>query len=179
MGSPSVLLDTVNVIYSYLVKGFSFGFLIFLALMLHKAPEAFSVGAFLIHERCSKKSVYLIITVSTPLPQLIALITPVVAIVAYFCISLATGGSDESRENYSLVAICLLISAGSFLYVATIHVMPEVYCNNDVHRPHSHSHFAEKEAHESNEHGKMSETLIVIAGAVTPFLLTMFLGDDD
>lgn len=64
------------------------------------------------------------------------------------------------------------------MYVATIHVMPEVYCNSDVHRPHSHSHIAEKEAHESHEHGKMSETLVVIAGAVTPFLLTMFLSDE-
>lgn len=78
-----------------------------------------------------------------------------------------------------MVAICLLISAGSFLYVATIHVMPEVYCDNDTHRPHAHTHFSEQTAHKSPEHGRMSETLVVIAGAVTPFLLTMFLKDDD
>jgi len=107
------------------------------------------------------------------------LVTPVVAILAYWCISIATAGSDGSRENYSLVGICLLISAGSFLYVATIHVMPEVYCNHDVHRPHSHSHLAEEERHGNHEHGKMSETLIVIAGAITPFLLTMFLKHED
>ena len=46
-----------------LVKGFSFGFLIFIALMLHKAPEAFSVGAFLLHEKCARALVYKTVTV--------------------------------------------------------------------------------------------------------------------
>ncbi len=40
------------------VQGFSFSFLIFIALMLHKAPEAFSVAAFLLHENCARSLVY-------------------------------------------------------------------------------------------------------------------------
>lgn len=41
------------------------------------------------------------------------------------------------------VGILLLMSAGSFLYVALIHILPEVLNENDSH--HSHSHHQAKE----------------------------------
>lgn len=37
------------------------------------------------------------------------------------------------------VGILLLISAGSFIYVATIHILPEVYGNNNDSHGHEHS----------------------------------------
>ncbi len=105
--------------------------------------------------------------------------TPISGLLTYAAISYAMGSSSESRQDYSIVAVCLLISAGSFLYVATMHVLPEVYCNNEVHRPHSHTHFAEEQIHEKVHLSKLTEMVIVIAGALTPFALALMLPDDD
>ena len=46
---------------------------------------------------------------------------PITAIFTYFC--LGTGIFQQDRRS---VALCLLFSAGTFLYVATCHVLPEV-----------------------------------------------------
>ena len=55
-------------------------------------------------------------------------ITPIIGIISYLIIHLSAW--DMNVENGSLIAICLLISAGSFLYVATMHVIPRIYIND-------------------------------------------------
>lgn len=71
------------------------------------------------------------------------------------------------------------MSAGSFLYVATIHVLPEVYCNMEVHRPHFHTHIQEQHNEEKENPSKITEMLIIIGGFFTPLLLTILLPDED
>ena len=100
-------------------------------------------------------------------------------LITYSLISYTTGFSNETREDYSIVAVCLLISAGSFLYVATIHVLPEVYCSPEVHRPHSHTHLLEDHVVDKDDSSKFLEMLTVIAGALTPFVLALMIPDDD
>ncbi len=51
--------------HAWIVKGFSFSMLIFMALMLHKGPEAFSIATFLLHENYKKKLSRRLILVST------------------------------------------------------------------------------------------------------------------
>jgi hypothetical protein len=70
------------------------------------------------------------------------------------------------------VGILLLISAGSFLYVATIHILPEVYCNTEIHRPHDHHHLPEDHIHDQQDHfNKQIELFTIIIGLMTPYLL--------
>jgi hypothetical protein len=69
------------------------------------------------------------------------------------------------------VGILLLISAGSFLYVATIHILPEVYCNTDIHRPHDHHHLPEDHIHDQDHFNKQIELFTIIVGLMTPYLL--------
>lgn len=81
------------------------------------------------------------------------------------------------------VGILLLISAGSFLYVATIHILPEVFGSNGDHHDHSHTHerqhkhgFEPKQ--QGKKFGKWVELLTIMAGLAIPMLL-MLLHDDD
>ena len=61
-----------------------------------------------------------------------------------------------------------------------MHVLPEVYSSKDVH-----THFSEEQVHEhEHEHDKEGnakcvDTLILIAGAVTPLVLAMAFPHED
>jgi hypothetical protein len=72
------------------------------------------------------------------------------------------------------VGILLLVSAGSFIYVATIHILPEVFCNTDVHRPHTHKHLPEDHVHDEEHYSKGIELVAILVGLITPLVL-MFL----
>lgn len=73
--------------------------------------------------------------------------------------------------------ILLLVSAGSFIYVATIHILPEVFCNTDVHRPHTHKHLPEDHVHDEEHYSKGVELIAILVGLVSPFFL-MLMHDD-
>lgn len=87
--------------------------------MLHKLPASIGFGTFLVHSgRIGFEVVkhMLAFTLSAPIATL----------VIYFGL-LAFGGSANEQTLMFWCAILLLFSAGSFLYVATIHIMPETY----------------------------------------------------
>lgn len=81
------------------------------------------------------------------------------------------------------VGILLIISAGSFIYVATIHILPEVLQNKSSHgHQHSHSHSqdlsSDKDSlNDGKTYGKGIELMVIILGLVAPLLLT-FLKDE-
>lgn len=93
--------------------------IIFLAIMLHKGPAAFSLVVFLLH-RGLKHSVIR--------QHLLAfsLSAPLAALVTYF--GLSQSGKEALRRN-NATGIAMLFSAGTFLYVATVHVLPELVHN--------------------------------------------------
>jgi zinc transporter ZupT len=97
---------------------------------------------------------------------------PLATIGAYFLLILIETGSTVSPKQLMFwVGILLLLSAGSFLYVATIHILPEVYCNTDIHRPHTHHHLPEDHVHDEEHYSKPIELLSIMAGLLTPNLL--------
>jgi len=59
--------------------------------------------------------------------------------------------------------------------VATLHVLPEVYCSAHVHKPSSHPHFPEEHVHDKEHSSKLIELFWVIAGFLTPFALSKIL----
>jgi len=90
--------------------------IVFVAIMLHKAPASFGLVTFLLHEGLDRNSVRRHLAV-------FCLAAPIMAILTYF------GISQEGKEDMSTMtatAIAMLFSAGTFLYVATVHVLPEV-----------------------------------------------------
>ncbi len=100
-------------------------------------------------------------------------------LLTYTAISLFTGDSENSKADYTAVSICLLITAGTFLYVATLHVLPEVYCSAEVHKPSSHPHFPEEHVHDKDHSSKLVELVCLLLGFLSPLALTTLLPHED
>ncbi|XP_792196.3 zinc transporter ZIP9 [Strongylocentrotus purpuratus] len=90
--------------------------IVFVAIMLHKAPAAFGLVTFLLHENYERNRIrkHLVI---------FSLAAPVMAIFTYFSLSHA---SKEALLSVNATGLSMLFSAGTFLYVATVHVLPEI-----------------------------------------------------
>ncbi|KAF5283111.1 hypothetical protein FQA39_LY17418 [Lamprigera yunnana] len=99
--------------------------IVFLAIMLHKAPAAFGLVTFLLHEGIERTRIrkHLLI---------FSLAAPLLALITYF------GIGQEQKEQFSSIngtGIAMLFSAGTFLYVATVHVLAEL-----TQKGHEHSY---------------------------------------
>ncbi|XP_030626992.1 zinc transporter ZIP9 [Chanos chanos] len=138
--------------------------IIFFAVILHKAPAAFGLVSFLMHAGLEKKTIQ---------KHLLAFsgAAPLLAITTYFILS-ATGGS--SQHHLSATGVGMLFSAGTFLYVATVHVLPEV--NSRGHSHHLPRH-AETGTYQQGGLG-IFDSLTLLLGAGLPVLLALGLPDD-
>lgn len=120
---------------------------IFLAVGLHKAPAAFGLVSFLMHSGLDKRYIQ---------GHLLAFsaAAPTVAIATYFILH-ATGDSTHSR----LVAtgVGMLFSAGTFLYVATVHILPEV--SGGSGRSRGSSRGSSRSSSRSDSNSRMEQSL--------------------
>ncbi|KAK4878101.1 hypothetical protein RN001_010607 [Aquatica leii] len=136
--------------------------IVFLAIMLHKAPAAFGLVTFLLHEGIERQRIRRHLLV-------FALAAPVLALVTYF------GIGQEQKERFSSIngtGIAMLFSAGTFLYVATVHVLAEL-----TQKGHEHS-YARVQNIEAGVKVVQSQSLqncelfILVLGCMTPLVLT-------
>ena len=102
--------------------------------------------------------------------MIFSLSAPLLTILTYF------GIGQEQKETLNSVnatGIAMLFSAGTFLYVATVHVLPELTSN--AHAPPTYSHL--EQAIIPSPKGftalRNTELAILITGALLPLLLTM------
>uniref|UniRef100_A0A8C7JPC2 Zinc transporter ZIP9 n=1 Tax=Oncorhynchus kisutch TaxID=8019 RepID=A0A8C7JPC2_ONCKI len=134
---------------------------VFLAVILHKAPAAFGLATFLLRAGLEKRQIQKHLLVFSAA-------APVLSIITYFILN-ASGGSAQRR--LSATGVGMLFSAGTFLYVATVHVLPEV--SSRGHSPHLHGTG-------TGQQGDLGvlESLTLILGAGLPVLLALGLHDD-
>jgi len=129
--------------------------IVFLAIMLHKAPASFGLVTFLLHEGLERNRIRRHLLV-------FSLAAPCLAIFTFLLLNLHGGTVD----TFSATGIAMLFSAGTFLYVATVHVLPEV---TNVGSGGGHSHGV-------GDHGggfSKSELLMLVVGAIMPLFLTL------
>ncbi len=89
----------------------AFSVLVTIAVLLHRIPAAFSLGMFALHTtEDAPAAVRGLIA--------FALATPITMVVSYLLL-------DEADER--LIALTLLFSAGTFVYVATVDTLPAVH----------------------------------------------------
>ena len=145
--------------------------IVFIAIMLHKAPAAFGLTSVLLREHISHDRVRKNLLI-------FSLAAPVGAVLTILVFALIGGGEDLGSD-WGGPAIAMLFSAGTFLYVATVHVLPEVTEGEKlssvdlilivvgtvmplflgmISHEHGHSHGGAKSAHShghehSSEHG--------------------------
>uniref|UniRef100_A0A8C1F4W8 Zinc transporter ZIP9 n=1 Tax=Cyprinus carpio carpio TaxID=630221 RepID=A0A8C1F4W8_CYPCA len=140
---------------------------VFFAVILHKAPAAFGLVSFLMHAGLERKTIQ---------KHLLAFsaAAPLMAISTYFILS-ASDGSSQNR--LSATGIGLLFSAGTFLYVATVHVLPEI--NSRGHQRYTHLHHQTGTGSHQQQSGlSITESLTLILGTGLPVLLALGLPDD-
>merc|ERR1711915_816237 len=128
--------------------------IVFLAIMLHKAPASFGLVTYLLHEGLERGRVRKHLLV-------FSLAAPSAAITTFL---LLMGRGKENLDTFSATGIAMLFSAGTFLYVATVHVLPEV---TNLGHGHSHGGGSEKGGFSK------SELFMLILGAIMPLFLTM------
>ena len=89
----------------------SFSLLVAFAVVVHRVPAALSLGIFLLHQPGGRRSALNGLLLFT-------LATPVALVLSY----LVLDGADES-----VLALVLLFSAGTFVYVATVDTLPAIH----------------------------------------------------
>uniref|UniRef100_A0A1I7U290 Zinc transporter ZIP9 n=1 Tax=Caenorhabditis tropicalis TaxID=1561998 RepID=A0A1I7U290_9PELO len=137
--------------------------IVFVAIMLHKAPAAFGLVSFLLMESIDRRAIRKHLVVFSAA-------APVAAIVTFIIIM----HMGESMRSESSTGVLMLFSAGTFLYVATVHVLPELANNKqteyslvvDATSPSSIGH-----SHSAGPSYTLKELLLIIAGAVVPAIL--------
>lgn len=106
------------------------GATVVIALFIHKIPESIAFGSYLIHQNCNK------IFYSFNLLAY-ALASPISAVLTLLILEvLNKEGAAGQVDSYTSIA--MLVSVGTFLYVVTIHILPEVYLS---HHRHGFEHF--------------------------------------
>ncbi|XP_071962312.1 zinc transporter ZIP9-like [Antedon mediterranea] len=137
--------------------------IVFIAIMLHKAPAAFGLVSFLMHEKVDRSRIRKHLFV-------FAIAAPFTTIVTYFGLSQT---SKEALSSINATGIAMLFSAGTFLYVATVHVLPEI-----ANLGHSHSHgltVPDAESFTENRSSGFSklEVIAVVVGCISPLFLSL------
>jgi len=136
------------------------GFIIFFAIMIHKAPAAFGLTSVLLKQGLSKRAArgHLII---------FSLAAPVGALVTWILVHLLGAGGMEGERGMWWTGILLLFSAGTFLYVA-MHAMQE-----DSHQDHSYSGsngYTDGAPQRKPPKPQMRDTLAAVGGMLIPLL---------
>uniref|UniRef100_A0A0N4Z4G4 Zinc transporter ZIP9 n=1 Tax=Parastrongyloides trichosuri TaxID=131310 RepID=A0A0N4Z4G4_PARTI len=137
-------------------------FIVFFAIMLHKAPAAFGLVSFLMLEGLEKFRIKKHLMV-------FSLSAPITAILTYQILLIF---NSESIKESSSTGILLLFSAGTFLYVATVHVIPEL---QSTKRKSEElivvSSMSPGHSHNSSSSFSSIELILLIIGAFLPSLL--------
>lgn len=132
--------------------------IVFIAIMLHKMPAAFGLVSFLLHEGFERNRIRKHLLV-------FALAAPVLAVFTYVILSQR---SVESLHDTKTTGIAMLFSAGTFLYVATVHVLPEVSLSKTQHSNPDGSVVIKEHK------GFRSKDLVaIVLGAVLPVILSI------
>uniref|UniRef100_UPI00398E9BFC zinc transporter ZIP9 isoform X2 n=1 Tax=Pristiophorus japonicus TaxID=55135 RepID=UPI00398E9BFC len=167
-GSGSSLTATLGLVIHAAADGVALGtaagssqislqVIVFFAVILHKAPASFGLVSYLMHAGLEKRQIQKHLLV-------FSLAAPLLAIITYFIVSKSNIGSLHQTKA---TGIGLLFSAGTFLYVASVHVLPEV-SGRGHHRV-------------TNNNGKKGlgilESLTLIVGCTIPVLLSLGLHD--
>jgi len=109
--SLHALMDGFAIGAAYALGELALSLQLALVILMHKFPAAFSLSAYSLHERHDKKrsmTDLLLFAIATPLAIMIS-------------------GTLFSTIDHGYIGLMLLFSAGTFIYVATVDVLPNIH----------------------------------------------------
>ncbi|XP_023019990.2 zinc/iron regulated transporter-related protein 102B isoform X1 [Leptinotarsa decemlineata] len=135
--------------------------IVFLAIMLHKAPAAFGLVTFLLHEGIDRQRIrkHLLI---------FSLSAPILTCLTYFGIGQK---QKETLNSMNATGIAMLFSAGTFLYVATVHVLADITQAQSSYDKLPLAESTKQSA--SNSRLKTIELVFLIMGCLFPLFLSL------
>ncbi|EKD11892.1 uncharacterized protein L3040_004108 [Drepanopeziza brunnea f. sp. 'multigermtubi'] len=135
------------------------GFIVFVAIMIHKAPAAFGLTSVLLKQGLSKRAArgHLII---------FSLAAPFGAVSTWLIVNILGGDHMEGERGQWWTGMLLLFSAGTFLYVA-MHAMQE---DSSEHSHPSSNVYAENTSPRKLQKPQMRDTLAAVGGMLIPLL---------
>ncbi|KAA0197982.1 hypothetical protein HAZT_HAZT002374 [Hyalella azteca] len=125
-------------------------FIVFFAIMLHKAPTAFGLTSYLVKEGNDLRRINKLLLV-------FSFAAPVGAFITYTLVTMLGSPSMSDSANTS---IAMLFSAGTFLYVATVHILPDI-TNSSTADP------------DAPKHVTCKQFIFLIIGAFVPLLFSL------
>uniref|UniRef100_A0A0B6ZG42 Zinc transporter ZIP9 n=1 Tax=Arion vulgaris TaxID=1028688 RepID=A0A0B6ZG42_9EUPU len=132
--------------------------IVFVAIMLHKAPAAFGLVSFLLHEGLDRTRIRKHLAI-------FSVAAPLLTVITYIALSQQ---SKEALSNVQTTGIAMLFSAGTFLYVATVHVLPEISITHTQHKS------ADGTVIVREQKGfKKVELFTLVIGALLPLLIAL------
>ncbi|UNI21507.1 hypothetical protein JDV02_007491 [Purpureocillium takamizusanense] len=143
------------------------GFIIFIAIMIHKAPAAFGLTSVLLRQGLSKRAArgHLII---------FSLAAPVGAISTWLLVTILGGDHLEGAKGQWWTGMLLLFSGGTFLYVAMHAMQDDGAPPGHDHAPGANGYADGTSSNQRKPKGpQMRDTLATVAGMFLP-LLTQF-----
>ncbi|XP_078256120.1 zinc transporter ZIP9 isoform X3 [Rhinoraja longicauda] len=129
--------------------------IVFLAVILHKAPASFGLVSYLLHMGLERRQIYRHLLAFSLAAPLLALAT----------FTIVRQSNLELLQQTKATGVGLLFSAGTFLYVASVHVLPEV----SGQRPHPEV--------EGGLGLGLLDSLTMVLGCILPVLLSLGLHD--
>ncbi|RFU72987.1 zip metal ion transporter [Trichoderma arundinaceum] len=139
------------------------GFVIFIAIMIHKAPAAFGLTSVLLKQGLSKRAArgHLVI---------FSLAAPVGALSTWIMITLLGGDHLKGYSGQWWTGMLLLFSGGTFLYVA-MHAMQEDSGAHNDHGSGMNGYSDGNAAHQRKSKGpQMRDTIATVVGMLIPLL---------
>ncbi|CAD5223393.1 unnamed protein product [Bursaphelenchus okinawaensis] len=129
---------------------------VFFALIIHKGPAAFALTSLLMLEKLERPRIkrhLMIFSLSAPLG----------AYMTYFFLAAVKEGANYSSN---LSGMFMLFSAGTFLYVAAAHVLPELESSENHHSSSGHQLLS------TGPQGiSIKELIVILIGAFAPCIL--------
>ena len=167
-------------------------FVVFMAIMLHKVPAAFSYAVYLRSTGLGRSAIRKTLV-------LFASSAPIGALVSFPL--LQPGLLVEEKNNHLMIGFFILFSGGTFLYIAAVHILQEIKESSSINEekignnsmafesisnsnpldtagPHLDVHFDSINIdihHQHHTHNKIQkkQLTLLILGSLIPFLLTM------
>ncbi|PHH59198.1 hypothetical protein CDD81_3574 [Ophiocordyceps australis] len=143
------------------------GLIVFVAIMIHKAPAAFGLTSVLLKQGLSKRAArgHLVV---------FSLAAPVGALSTWLLVNVLGGGHIQDQRGQWWTGMLLLFSGGTFLYVA-MHAMQDEGASHNHHDGPGTNGFADGSTSGQRKATgpQMRDTLATVAGMFLP-LLTQF-----
>ncbi|KAL7930505.1 ZIP zinc transporter domain-containing protein [Trichoderma chlorosporum] len=143
------------------------GFVIFIAIMIHKAPAAFGLTSVLLKQGLSKRAArgHLVI---------FSLAAPVGALTTWLMITLLGGDHLTGYSGQWWTGMLLLFSGGTFLYVAMQAMQEDGGAHSHDHGSGMNGYSDGNSAHQRKSKGpQMRDTLATVVGMLVPLLAQM------